>query len=182
MKIHNPTIPFDKNKNLVKAYNDRMELAEFDDFVVFLDHDAMFTTYDWGVKLEKYIKDHPDYSCFVGVTNRIGSLPQLVSNAPKDDDIVKHRFFGSILAKDDTLQDFTQPTPNHFSGVMFALKKSAWKQVGGFKAWSSESNILGIDSAMHRDLFKNGLKTGIMKGLYVYHWYRGGKGNTNHLK
>jgi hypothetical protein len=32
--------------------------------------------------------------------------------------------------------------------------------------------LLGIDNALHRDLRAAGLRIALMKGIYVYHWYR----------
>ena len=62
-------------------------------------------------------------------------------------------------------------------------KKSAWEKVGGFKNYKgARSNMLGVDNMIHKDLEAHGLKTMVMNGVYVYHWYRGGDSfNTSHL-
>lgn len=179
-------IPYNTDKNLVEEYNECMSLLNYGDWAIFLDHDAMFTTYDWYKSIEKYIQQYGDYSCFVATTNRIGGTRMKDNKAPKQDDIIFHRLYGQQVSDtpyEDELEDFTVPTPHHLSGVCFALSYDAWKKIGGFKAWSEKSNILGVDSALHKNLRENGLKVGIMKKLYVYHWYcGGGSRTTKHLK
>jgi hypothetical protein len=182
--LHDPCQPYDFNKDLCAAYNRHMVLLPHDeDWAIFIDHDAIWTTYDWKRIIAQYIESYPEYSCFTCLTNRIGNPKQLAPGAPTSNDYAEHREFGKKLAEHPLiLEDFTVPTPNHLSGVVIVLHKEAWRKMGGFTTWSDKSNILGVDSAMHRDLHKAGLKTGIMKNLYVYHWYRGGSQDKSHLQ
>ncbi len=180
-------IPYSPEKDLVSEYNAYMELIPDGDWACFMDHDAMFTTYDWHNQMLDYIKDYPKYSCFVVSTNRCGSKKQ-IRFTDAEDDIGRHRLRGGLAhpryceEEFEELTDFTKPEPAHFSAVCFLLSKKAWRTVGGFKSWSKSSNILGIDSRLHQDLYMRDLKTGIMEGVYVYHWYRGGTNNKDHLK
>ena len=66
-------IPYDLEKNLGGAYNKFMDLLEDDDWAVFLDHDAMFTTTDWMKTIQETITQNPEYGFFTCLTNRIGS-------------------------------------------------------------------------------------------------------------
>jgi GT2 family glycosyltransferase len=64
------------------------------------------------------------------------------------------------------------------SGVLIVIKKSIWEKVGGFK----EDKMLTIDNDIHRKIRISGGLVGLMKGIYVQHWYRGGiKENRQHL-
>ena len=56
------------------------------------------------------------------------------------------------------------------SGVLILVKKSVWKKVGGFK----EGEMLSVDNDIHQKVKLAGEKVGLMKGIYVQHWYRGG--------
>ena len=63
--------------------------------------------------------------------------------------------------------------------MLFIVKKSAWDKIGGAK----KTGMLAVDNDIHAKIKKNRLKFGLIKGLYVYHWYRGGdKNNNKHLK
>jgi hypothetical protein len=183
--LHDPCQPYDLNLNLINAYNRHMELLPGnEDWAIFIDHDALWTTYHWKRQIAQYIESYPEYSCFTCLTNRVASVKQVAPNAPTNNNYEEHRAFGELLANAPLeLEDFTIPTPNHLSGVVIVLHKSAWKNIGKFKTWNATSNILGVDSALHRDLHQHGYKLGIMKNVYVYHWYRGGNSqDKSHLK
>jgi GT2 family glycosyltransferase len=65
-----------------------------------------------------------------------------------------------------------------FSGVIILIKKSVWERLGGFK----EDKMLAIDNDIHIKAIHAKLKVGLMKGIYVQHWYRGGnQNNKSHL-
>ena len=60
----------------------------------------------------------------------------------------------------------------------YSWLKSVWEKVGGFK----EDKMLTVDNDIHRKIRISGEKVGLMKGIYVQHWYRGGiKENRQHL-
>ena len=176
--------PWRTDKNLVAYYNGFMDLIGENDWACFTDADAMFTTHGYGTQIEDYIKSFPDYSCFLGVTSRIGGERQKVEIGLEDDhDIKKHRIKGAqMMGWEKGPEDFTAPKPHHFSGVCMVLSKKAWEQVGGFRSYDGKSNILGIDTALHQDLFDAGLKSMIMNDVYLYHWYRGDGKGKGHLE
>lgn len=180
-------IPYSEGKDLVFEYNECMSLLKNGDWAVFLDHDAVPTTHYWRNRIQEYIDKFPETSCFVATTNRVGGERMLDKTAPQNNDITSHRKHGlEVYNLGLVLEDFTDPTPHHLSGVCFALSHKAWEEIGGFKQWSEKSNILGVDSKLHQDLNQHGLKTGIMKSIYVYHWYSGwdglGSRDKQHLK
>lgn len=166
--------PREHEKDLAWAYNEFMKLLpNDDDWACFIDHDAMFTTYDWYHQLCEIIKNHPEYSCFTATTNRVAASWQIpVGINTINHDISYHRDIGAGLQKDnqDKVADVTKPPGMPFSGVMILYKKSVWKEVP-FRPYS-QNRLTGVDNLLHMDLQKKGHKIGLMTGIYVYHWYR----------
>jgi hypothetical protein len=94
-------------------------------------------------------------------------------------DIAYHRQVGKSLQEANKLRvnDVTgcadmpaPPQTSPFSGVVILYKKSAWKKVQ-FRSME-KGRLTGIDNLLHIDLRDNGLKVGLMTGIYVYHWHR----------
>lgn len=176
--IYNFT-PWSAEKDIGKSYNRCMELLSPGDWGVFLDGDAVFTTYDWGKHITDTIEANPEYDLLTCMTNRVGLSSQIYRvSVWGENDMLKHRQWGEQCWTDygTEVQDITGGTP--LSGVMIAASYNGWKKCGGFP----EGGMLGIDNAIHKTFEANGYRVGIMRGLYVYHWYRGGdKRNTKHL-
>ena len=82
MNIHTyiPYAPIDDKLNLGRAYNSFMSMVADEDWVLFMDHDATFTTKQWYNQVHSIIKNNPDYGLFTCLTNRIGSPLQRVKN------------------------------------------------------------------------------------------------------
>ena len=163
--------PGDK-ENLGNTYNQYMSLVGDDGWACFLDHDAMFTTEDWYKQLENIIAENPEYDLFSACTNRVGNPGQRIAGLDETHDIMYHRGIGKRLQSQGGT-DVNDVTNSHcISGVVMIVSKKAWKKVGGFKA-----GFLGVDNDFHQRIAKAGLKVGVAKGLYVYHYYRAdGKG------
>jgi Na+-translocating ferredoxin:NAD+ oxidoreductase RnfG subunit len=66
--------------------------------------------------------------------------------------------------------DMTDNTP--MSGHLILLQKKTWSKIGKFK----EDMLVGFDNEIHYSVKREGLKIGLMTGIYLYHWYRGGDG------
>ena len=168
MKIYY-NIPWSTDKNLGKAYNDFMQLLDKGDYAVFLDGDAMFCHTFYGKQIEHIIKNHKGalYTC---MTNRVNCQLQLSGNWHSNDmkDHVNHAetLYNSFT---HSLQDITDIFPE-LSGVMMVVSKEAWEKAGGFM----EDKMLGIDNDFHARVRDSGEKVWLMRGVYVYHWYRGG--------
>lgn len=163
--------------NLGWAYNNFMTKVEENDWVCFLDHDATFTTLYWYHQLEDIIKTHPSIGLFTAVTNRIGQTAQVISSVDQNNhDIAYHRKIGESLQQSyaldvEVLDDFNIL----LSGVVILISKKTWIKTGGFK-----DGFLSVDRDIHRKCLDNNISVGLMKGFYVYHWYRA-DGNISHL-
>lgn len=177
--------PYRSDKNLIIAYNSFMELLPEDGWALFRDADTLFLDSFYGEIINNAILENPDTDCFTCLTNRIGNVRQL-HNEYNGDDIVKHREIANKLRVQHTSKcdDMTNFKGGMLSGMLFILSKKAWSKIGGFKEFKTgHSKILGVDNKLHMDLTEGGFKTKIIKGLYIYHWYRGGDmKDITHLK
>lgn len=163
-------IPYNLDGNLGKAYNDFMQLVNEEDWVCFLDHDAMFTNREWYNDLQLFTEKN--YDLITGVTNRIANPEQKVNVDVNNHDINYHRKV-SVDLRSIYGVDITDPK-YLISGVVMLVSKKTWNKV------KFREGFLGVDNAFHKDLIDNNLKVGIARGLYVYHYYGAdGKGSHN---
>ena len=161
--------------NLGKAYNSFMELVDDDCWVCFLDHDATFTVGDWHPHIVKTIQNNPEYGLLTCMTNRIGNHDQKFDTVDENNhDISYHRMTG--LKAQQQFGTRVDEALSLISGVILVLNKKTWKATGGF-----ENGFLGVDNCMHDACKANDIKVGVMRGTYVYHWYRG-DGNEAHIQ
>jgi hypothetical protein len=180
------SIPYNTEKNIGKYYNDFMEiLPNDDDFACFVDGDTIFTTSNYGHIIQGVVNEHPDIGFFTCYTNRIGCPWQIAPGVDQEtNDINYHRNFGlSLQTQYGTMcEDVTTVKINDISylmsGVLILLQKKVWQKIGKF----AENGMLGVDNDLHRKIQNNNEKLFIMKGVYLYHWYRWPDfKNTSHL-
>lgn len=177
------TIPWDSGVNVGRYYNSFMEaLPNDEDAACFMDADAALVTGPYGRQFEAILRRYPECGLFFGMTNRLGCQLQVVKSVdPASNDIAYHRKVGAEIMEKywDECVPVTAGKTELMSGVLFILRKSAWKKAGRFL----DKGILGVDNDMHAKVAASGTPVMLMKGAYVYHWYRGGKRNvTAHLK
>jgi hypothetical protein len=172
-------IPWNSDKNIGKSYNETMSLVRDKDWVCFLDGDAVHTSSFFGSNIESVINNNPSYSLFTCYTNRVNSKWQLAPNVDwKNNDQSYHREIGQKLWLENNTNVINVTNLPPLSGVLILIKKEAWSIVGGFK----EDKMLAIDNDIHIKFKNSKLNIGLMKGIYVQHWYRGGDiNNKQHL-
>ena len=161
-------IPFDPEKDLGRAYNFFMSTLPEDAYGVILDHDVMFTTIHWYNQITDAIQTVPG-ACFSGVTARIKCPFQVAEEADmKNHDMRYHREIGKKRLENLDLLEVTtnDRTP---SGFLICLPKQAWREMGGFP-----SGFHLLDKRVWQGLKLIGRRIFIIKGLYLYHWHRGG--------
>lgn len=171
MNLHT-YIPYNVDGNLGKAYNDFMKMVDDDDWVCFLDADAMFTTRNYYTYMLETIETNPDYGLFTTMTNRVRfDSYQLFKDVSRENhDISYHRKVG--IEKNNKYYNVvinlnSLSIPHLLSGVVLLLSKETWKAVGGFC-----DGFLGVDNDVHKRCRNHKIGVGLLKGLYVYHWYR----------
>jgi hypothetical protein len=172
-------IPWNSEKNIGKSYNELMSLVNDDDWVCFVDGDAVQTTHFFGSRIEEIIKTNPKYSLFTCYTNRVNRKYQIPPNVDwENDDQKYHRNIGEELWEKNKNQVIDITTSDPLSGVMILIRKKEWEHVGKFK----EEKMLGVDNDIHIKFKESNFKVGLMTGIYLQHWYRGGdKRDTKHL-
>ena len=169
--------------DLGRCYNEFMALLPADDdWACFIDHDAMFTTRDWYAQLTRVVSRHPDAGCFTAMTNRIGNPAQVHGSGRRrgampnaNHDIQHHRRVGARLRKQFDCAVVPLTERHLMSGVVMLTRKSVWKQIG------FAPGFLGVDGAYHRGCLRLGYEVYLMRGVYVYHWYRG-DGDVSHVR
>lgn len=144
-----------------------------DDWAMFLDADAMFTTHDYYKQIETIINAIDKKGINIGLltacTNRIGNIEQIVfpKNSPEanNHDIEFHRRVGKEIQKKNG--NVLKKCKDPISGVVLLLPKSVWQQTPGFM-----DGFLSVDNDIDYKIRSLGYHTAIMTGVYVYHWYR----------
>lgn len=158
-------------------------LPSSDDYACFTDGDAMFTTPNYGDVIDQVVLENLDVGCFTCFANRVGSKWQLHSHVDfNNNDMEYHRKIGQELQDKygTSCVDVTYKLPGQvMSGVMILIKKSTWSKIGGFK-----DGMLQVDNDIHWKIQNSdNEKLYLMKGIYLYHWYRyPNYNNTDHLK
>lgn len=172
-------IPWNTDKNIGIAYNSFMKMLNDEDYACFIDADACFTTYYFGKQLEDIVREYPECGFFTGRTNRVGCKWQVyIRSDARSNDIKYHRIIGEKLYNNNYKDCIDRSNEGVMSGVLMLIRKSTWKKVGGFL----EDGMLGVDNDFHNKCIANDEKLYLMKGVYVYHWYRGGGNDKSHLK
>lgn len=167
-------IPWNSDKNIGKSYNQSMSLINSNDWGCFIDGDAIHTTTYFGSRIEDVIKNNLVFSLFTCYTNRIGCPYQIAPGSDwNSNDMSYHRNLGESLWNKFNTQVMDITNNSEMSGVLILIKKSVWEMVGGFK----EEKMLTVDNDIHRKVKKLGGRVGLMKGIYLQHWYRGGNIN-----
>lgn len=165
------SIPWNSEKNIGVSYNKIMSLVGTNDWVCFLDGDAVHTTHFFGGRIEQVVSENPSFSLFTCYTNRVNCGYQIAPDVDRlSNDMSYHREIGeSLWSTNGTgVMDITHNM--ELSGVLILIKKSAWEKVGGFKS----NKMLTVDNDIHRKIRESGGLVGLMTGIYVQHWYRGG--------
>jgi GT2 family glycosyltransferase len=170
------TVPYNLDKNIGVYYNNFMDMIpNDDDFACFVDGDTMFLTPYWGKQLQDIIENNPDCGFFTAVTNRVACPWQIEESSNwSSDNINEHRELAKNIEtnKSLTVEDVTDKieSKNWFSGFLILIRKSTWKNIGKF----AEVGMIKVDNDYHRRAYLAGETVLQMKGVYLYHWYRGG--------
>lgn len=173
-------VPWTFDKNLSGFYNDKiMSLPNDNDWVMFTDRDTYFPNPDYGKHIERIIDKHgKNYGLFTCVTNRVGTGYQCVKNAWTIEKGIAHEEKSKSLwyAHGVLVEDITNNSP--ISGMMMLVQKKLLVEGRLLK----DGLLLGADNELHYIAKESGKKVGLMKGVYIYHYYRNGqRDNKKHL-
>lgn len=160
--------PYDKNSppNIGGAINSAiLQLnADSGDWICLLDHDVMFLLPDSKKQLEQ-ILETTDYDILGPITNRLGAKTQLVPGMFDVTDIAKH----ISVAKDFSATYYNEVVSIRDPLAAFCLcfRVSTWEKLGRFP-----ENNLSFDWLFSERAIREGMKLGLMTGIYVFHSYR----------
>lgn len=174
--------PYHPDKSLGISYDWLIDTPpNIDDWVCMTDADTIFTTYDFGDQISATIEANPDYHLFTCMTNRVNNRIQVCGDWSSND-MAYHRMVGQQRWEEHgtTVLDITQD--QLLSGMMLCTTHEHWMKSGMQGKRHKQGQMLGIDNEIHLAYRHAGLKVGLMQGIYLYHWYRGGdKSNKAHL-
>ena len=178
MKIHYFT-PYALDKNIGAAYNECMETIGMNDYACFIDADCMWLTSNYGHQINDIISNHPEAGLFTCVTNRIGNKEQLYNGIVSENgDIKYHRRLAATLQRKYGTKTHKITVP--ISGMVMIVSKKVWQKVKHFRP----DGLLGVDNDFSKKILKSGYPIILMKGVYVFHYYRLIEGikYTRHIK
>lgn len=155
-------MPYRRDLNLGKAYNEDIALVPDDAWVCLMDHDAMWTTKRWYAQIQEAIAFKPDAGAFTACTNRIAAPWQQVGD-PENHDMAYHFAMGERrAAQHRTLLDITDT--KGFGGVVTVVSKAVWSRLGGYA-----DGLFCVDHSLFFRARAAGLRCYLMESLYVYH-------------
>lgn len=170
--------PYTPTKQLAECYNWYANNLPVDDWICFLDADAMFLNPLFGQQLEAIIKQHrKDYLAFTCMTNRVGNLQQCYGGKISNNFDVKRHYRIAKGLWESRHSEVVEIKPNPpMSGVLIMASVQAFRSVPFMG-----DGMLGVDNNFHEDISKVE-KFGLMTGVYVFHKYRiGNIYNKEHL-
>lgn len=175
------TTPFALDKNLGKAFNDyvRRLTNRPDDWVFFLDGDTQFLDPYWGKHIFDIVCKYPDTGLFTCYTNRVGNLEQCYNLRCNSDPNLLNHFNLAQEIKQKYYYDVKE-IKRIISGHMMGFSRKTWQEVGGFTENAGE--ILKVDNRFSKRILQAGKKILLMKGVYIFHFYRMHKVDYRHHK
>lgn len=161
--------PYSIDKNIGGAINRAVKQLNPapDDWIVHMDHDAMFLLPDSKAHLEINLKE-TEFDILGPVTNRLGGISQVVRGMFDERDILKHIQYAQQVS--DLKRGIVVPTVRPLAAFCLCFRVSVWETLGGFM-----ENNLRFDADFCKAAFDHGYVAGTMAGIYVFHVYRLGK-------
>lgn len=159
--------PYRTDKNIGKAYNERIAVLPDDAWVIIRDGDCMYLTSDYGTIIEDIIAKYGnEYSLIGAMTNRLG-VKELCYNGEfsKDTDVFNHYLTANALKRKEGIKEV-----DLCAGFFMMFKKETWTKVGGFS--ESMDDAPYTDKRFCAKIKAIGGKIGIAQNLYLFHAYR----------
>jgi hypothetical protein len=157
-----------------------MALPSDDSWILFSDRDTYFPHPHYGKHIEAVINRHGNkFDLFTCMTNRVGTGYQCVRGMWNTDSgkAFEDRAKSLWLAQGVAVEDITANTP--ISGMAILVKKRLLTEGRQLKS----GLMLGADNDFHYIAQESNKRVGLMKGIFIYHYYRNGdRNNTRHLK
>lgn len=159
------------DKNIGKAFNDFCSLIKDDeDWICLRDGDTMFLQPFWTKQIEDVIAKHgSEYQLFGCMTNRLNDGHQLhLGKRSEETDIMYHKQVADYYFKDH--YDEVGDAP-FVAGMFLLFQKKLWNEIKFLE------NSIHFDRLFSESVKGKGYKIGLLKGLYIFHYYRMGSSN-----
>jgi hypothetical protein len=168
--VHHIT-PGRSDKNLGKAINDIIKVLPDKDWICIRDIDTIPMYHEMFFKQCESIAIAGEYDLIGCITNRLGLEYQLFEGKKSSEtDILKHRGIAKKLY--NQYGSGVEKIDNTIAGVFMLFSKKTWITLGRFKEGSIMIDGSFIDYHFSNAALKRGLKIGLAKGIYLFHYYR----------
>lgn len=165
IKVHYVS-PYDVTRNFGRAINEACEVCKPGEWVCVRDGDTMFLHPDWGVQIEEALFLHGDKFDLIGcMTNRLNDTHQLYKGEfSEETDITVHMNIARHLQIVNASN--VEPTLGDIAGMFMLLPYRVISE------WKFEECRIDFDRDFCQALRLNGMRLGLMTGLYIFHLYR----------
>jgi hypothetical protein len=166
-------IPYAFDRKLFEAWDRNMNLVTNpEDWICMMDGDVAFFRNDFGHHMQRYIEKYPDIALFSCYASRSGTpymMPE--NNLFPEKNIVIHAMRAERCARKHAIE--IEYLDKRVTGHLMCMQKATWlKSRESIKEKCSGRELYGIDTIVSIQILADGGKIGLMKGLYVFHYYR----------
>lgn len=167
-----------------EALNRHCALVPYDeDWIIIRDQDTMYFPLDHRKIIREATMLYPDTGVFGAVTNRIGLQWQLVNEEVSENPSVTDHYKIAKKLQEDFGSECRTITQGGIAGFFMMFRKSTWNAVQFNQGDMADCDVL-FDWAFSisvRDNLKLPLR--VIKGLYLFHFYRFHKDtrDTSHI-
>lgn len=165
--------PYSFDKKMFEAWAQYMNLVgDEDDWVCMMDGDIAFLNANFGHHISDYINKYPDtglFTCYASRSRTRWMMPDL--HIFSSTNILDHK-----RKADKHVERFrldVEEIHDRVTGHLMVIRKGTWLKIREMVSGKTvDKNILSVDSAISRSILEFDLKIRLMKGIYVFHYYR----------
>jgi hypothetical protein len=177
--------PYAFNKKLFEAFDAYMNLiTDNNDWVCTLDGDTAFLCSDFGHHMQEYVNKYPDTGIFTSYVSRSRTPWMMPPNHIfNNTNIIDHKQKAEWHFKNQHLD--VSEINTRVIGCLMLMKKSTWLLIRDEVAEKCiDKEILSVDTIISKTVIEKGLKLRLMKGIYIFHYYRHleGANSKKHLQ
>ena len=178
--VVNYIVGWDTNKNIGRSLNRQIERMGEDEWVVVTDGDACFMTPYFGKIIEDAIMRYPDTSLFGCYTNRIGLNYQTIDGQISEN---YNALYHKRIAEDRANKYWSQchKIDSTVAGFFMCFPRKVWEDNKFneelFDATGYNGKGALFDYLFCEKLIKENHNIRLIRGLYMFHFYRAGEEN-----
>lgn len=165
--------PYSFEKKLFEAYDAYIKLLPGEnDWACFLDGDALFFENNFGHQIQEYINAQPEAGILTSYASRCGYKYMVPEDNDQENDSIKyHRKRSQEIY--ERYHGQVKEISKHISGHLICIKKSTWLLIRDeLLIVCAGADLLGVDTQITNIILGHGLKIFLMKGIYLFHYFR----------